>query len=70
LLFTSDEVIMPKYIIRAETNVLYERVIEATSEADAWEKGKALPECDFHLVGEYDHVVYDVEQTDDDEDIE
>jgi len=61
---------MPKFIIRAETNVMYERVIEATSEADAWEKGKALPECDFHLVGEYDHVVYDVEQTDDDEDIE
>ena len=48
---------------------MYERVIEATSEADAWEKGKALPECDFHCVGEFDHVVYDVEETDEDEEI-
>ena len=29
---------MPNWIIRAETTVMYEKVIEATSEADAWER--------------------------------
>jgi hypothetical protein len=57
---------MPNWIIRAETTVMYEKVIEATSEADAWEKGKTLPECDFDCVGEFNHVVYDVEETDED----
>ena len=60
---------MPKYFIRAETNVMYEKTIEASSLEDAWEKGKDIPECDFHCVGEYDHVVYDVEEADENEEI-
>lgn len=58
---------MPKYLVQAETIVMYETYIEAETEEKAWEIAKALDGSEYACVGEFCWDVYHVEETDDEE---
>lgn len=53
---------MTKYIVKAETTVLYETIIEADSLEEANEKAEQLEDFDFDCVGEFNFSIYHIEE--------
>lgn len=58
---------MAKYLVQAETTTHYSTVIEADNEKDAWEKARSVDGADFNCNDEEDWHIYNVEETDEEE---